>query len=695
MRRVPSSEAAIAAATDRPLPLERRRRSLRRRSALAAAIVGAVTGLAFLPGLASAAGLGASVVDPAFDPDVNGEVEEMAVQADGKVLVAGFFSTAKGRSLNHLARFNSDGTLDTSFDAGITGNGLTSVAVQADGKIVIGGKFTQVGTTSVSNIARLNADGTADTSFRGAATAGPGGTEWVHDITVLPSGRMYITGEFACVGGPCASGGVTRRYVARLEADGRPDESFDAGIPFTQGWVTKGKAAIPQPDGKVVVAGNLSCLAQCNWSGSPVTGVLRNGIARFNADGSLDGGFNPNVTNNGIPGQGIVNAAVLLADGDILVGGDFNQVGATSRDDLARINADGTLDTALPDLNLNNWVYDVAIQADGKAVIVGDFDRILGAPVGYGVARLNADGASVDPGFAVNVTGLSWRYVNAAVLQPDGRLLLGGGGFAGINGVTRNNAARIGTGSGPAVGPGAVTAVAGNAEATVSWTALPGEITSYTATSSPGGKTCTVAVPTTTCTVTGLTNGTEYTFTVAAANEFGTGVASSPSSAVTPSAPVVSSPSGGGSSNAVMPEVKVPAALAKAGIPVAVNGTMRLPLVCPAGIPGNCDASGVLSMTLPGSVRAERGAGEHAKSRVRTLATFRGVQIASGTTRLHSVRLAPKTYNALRKAGIRRVPADLRTTNRLAGGDPINSQQRIWLKILPLKKAPKVVPVTG
>jgi hypothetical protein len=135
--------------------------------------------------------------------------------------------------------------------------------------------------------------------------------------------------------------------------------------------------------------------------------------------------------------------------------------------------------------------------------------------------------------------------------------------------------------------------------------------------------------------------------------------------------------------------VRIPASFVRSGLPVAPNGTVGLPLACPSGIPGGCDASGVLSTTLRGPVRADGRRREQA-SPTRVLARFRGIQIASGRQRLYSVRLDRPTYIALRRAGIRRVPATLRIINRLESGSPVVTRERVWLRILPL-----VVPVTG
>jgi hypothetical protein len=135
--------------------------------------------------------------------------------------------------------------------------------------------------------------------------------------------------------------------------------------------------------------------------------------------------------------------------------------------------------------------------------------------------------------------------------------------------------------------------------------------------------------------------------------------------------------------------VRIPTSLAQQGLPVSAGGTVGLPLACPSGIPGGCDASGVLSVTLPGAQGASGRKGEQA-SRTRVLARFRGVEIASGKRRLHTVRLAPATYVALRRQGVRRVPGTLRIVNQMDGGTRVVTRERVWLRILPLR-----VPVTG
>jgi len=105
-------------------------------------------------------------LDTSFDPNANDWVYSIALQPDGKILIGGSFDTVGGVTRNHIARLNPDGNLDATFDPNVFALGfVTSIALQADGKILIGGLFSSVGGVSKKNLARLNPDGTVDTSF--------------------------------------------------------------------------------------------------------------------------------------------------------------------------------------------------------------------------------------------------------------------------------------------------------------------------------------------------------------------------------------------------------------------------------------------------------------------------------------------------------------------------------------------------
>src|SRR2546428_107148 len=111
-----------------------------------------------------------SPLPDSFNPGADSVVRSPAVQADGEILVGGAFTTLGGQSRNIIGRLNADGTVDTGFNSSAGGAFQTPsvdcLAVQADGKILVGGGFTTLGGgQSRANIGRLNADGTLDASF--------------------------------------------------------------------------------------------------------------------------------------------------------------------------------------------------------------------------------------------------------------------------------------------------------------------------------------------------------------------------------------------------------------------------------------------------------------------------------------------------------------------------------------------------
>ena len=125
-------------------------------------------------------------------------INRTLVQPDGKILVAGNFQIVNDTSKNFIARFNADGTLDTTFNTKSGANAtISAIGLQSDGKIIIGGLFTNYGGQTVGNLARLNADGSFDITFNSSGmyyTAGANNT--ITDISVMPDNRIYIGGNF-------------------------------------------------------------------------------------------------------------------------------------------------------------------------------------------------------------------------------------------------------------------------------------------------------------------------------------------------------------------------------------------------------------------------------------------------------------------------------------------------------------------
>jgi uncharacterized delta-60 repeat protein len=347
--------------------------------------------------------------DPATGANVT--VWAIAVQPDGEILIGGDFTSYNGTERNHIARLNADGSLDTGFDPSMgSNNTVYAIALQPDGKILIGGGFTSYNGTARSRIARLNTDGSLDTSF----DPGTGASSWVDEIALQPDGKILIAGDFT------SYNGTERVRVARLNADGSLDTGFDPGT----GANIRVWAIALQPDGKILIGGLFDSY----------NGTERNHIARLNADGSLDTGFDP-----GTGANNWVWSMALQPDGKILIAGDFTFYNGTERFRIARLNADGSLDTGLnPGTGSSNRSNAMALQPDGKIIIVGNFISYNGT-ARRRIAQLNADG-SLDTGFDPGTGASDW--VRAIALQPDGKILIGGA-FTSYNGTVSNHVARL------------------------------------------------------------------------------------------------------------------------------------------------------------------------------------------------------------------------------------------------------------
>ncbi len=352
-------------------------------------------------------------LDPAFNPGGAGadsDVYAVAMQPDGKILIGGDFTSYNGdaNASDRIARLNADGTLDTSFNYSGAGasSAVQAVAVQTDGKILIGGTFANYNGADCSDtIARLNADGTLDTSFN---NGGAGTNNIVRAVAVQPDGKILIGGDFTSYNGDA---NVSDR-IARLNSDGTLDTSFNSSITGADDGAVM--AVVVQTDGKVIIAGTFA-----NYNGADCS----NGIARLNADGTLDASFN----SGGFGANSSVKAAALQPDGKILIGGSFSDYnGADPGDGVARLNSDGTLDATFnpSGVGTDTTVAAVAVQTDGKVVIGGDFTSYNGAACSDKIARLNADG-TLDASFNNGGAGAD-DSVQAVAVQPDGKILIGG-----------------------------------------------------------------------------------------------------------------------------------------------------------------------------------------------------------------------------------------------------------------------------
>jgi uncharacterized delta-60 repeat protein len=344
-----------------------------------------------------------------------GGVGAMLQQPDGKYVVTGNFNSANGTAHASIARFNGNGTIDNTFQSGYgiwgIGNVATNaVAQQADGKILLGGNFFEYDLDETRSLVRLNTDGTRDATFSPLGIQA--GNPTVNDLLVLPDGKIMVAGAGLDIG---------FQTLMRLNANGTGDGAFTAGN--GNGNIQK---VLRQPDGKLIIAGNFTTYL----------GQTRNRIVRLNPDGSLDGTFNI-----GTGANNQINTAVLLADGKILIGGLFTTYNGTTRNRIARLNSDGTLDATFnPPSGANGGVGAIVAQPDGKYVISGGFSTYDGV-TRMRLARINTNGtldASADSGIVNN-----FRFgVRRLMLTADNEILVGGS-FTTYGGVGRDNIAKL------------------------------------------------------------------------------------------------------------------------------------------------------------------------------------------------------------------------------------------------------------
>ena len=358
--------------------------------------------------------------DGELDPSLNvlidsvpGNVRATVLQPDGKILVGGFFRTVNGVRQKSIARLNADFTLDTSFSAEVNG-AVLAVAVQTDGKIVIGGSFTAVGGASRNRIARLNADGSLDTGFN----PGNGADAPVFDVAVQTDGKIVVGGNFFQINS------VNNYAVARLNADGSVDTSFASPIPPPLPSPSPSPSLAGtvysigfQTDGKIIIGGIIVKRF------SPV--LVVSPVARLNQDGSFDASF-ASVTSNSYALK-----VAVQPDGKILLAGYFTAINEVGNNFIARLNADGSLDSSFKTgTGANRPIYALSLQADGKILIAGIFSTFDGKNRNQ-VARLNVDG-SLDAAFDPGNSGFASGTIYSIIELPGGGKVLIGGAFIGV-----------------------------------------------------------------------------------------------------------------------------------------------------------------------------------------------------------------------------------------------------------------------
>jgi uncharacterized delta-60 repeat protein len=399
---------------------------------------------------------------------VDAGILSAALQIDGKVVIAGQFFETSGLISNHIARINTDGSFDNTFNqhAGSNGTIFTS-AIQGDDKIIIGGGFTRYNYQFVNNIARLKKNGELDLTFN----TGSGTNGKVYTVAIQSDGKILVGGNFALYNGYACSN------IIRLKKNGAIDESFGA---VTNGTVRKIKM---DSNGKIIISGDFR----------NVNGDARPVVARLLINGQLDTAFadpfsisDPSITVSGedfaINNKGQVYLALnyqsrvfqslhaelyrIKRNGRIdstfsIPNNEFNEIHAVTLNNeqkpviggranysthssypgfVAQLNSDGSIDNTFDYAQLkealNYAVRSITVLQNDKLIIGGDFSPNAFSTADH-IALLNSDGM-MDAGFTVSASNSI--YTASAVKNEK---LLIGGAFSEYTGVVRNGLAQI------------------------------------------------------------------------------------------------------------------------------------------------------------------------------------------------------------------------------------------------------------
>ena len=475
-----------------------------------------------------------------FSGSLNDYCTAGALQSDGKIVVGGWGSDGSDYKFL-LARIDTDGTLDTSFGGNDTGMMTTSLCdvmsdcgsgvssslrrleIQSDGKIVVAGVYDTGGADTDFVVARYTTDGVLDTTFSSDGIhvfdLGSSNEDQLRGMQIQPNGKIVVVGDHD----------DKDWAVARLNTDGSMDTTFGGGDGITitdfGGANDRAQDLVIESDGKIIVGGFTNAGADYDFA-----------VARYTTSGDLDTTFSSDgKATTDVNGDGHDDKAFAIAiadNGNVILAGtsagggdadwaiaqyvsDDDAVGFTLSTTTASVTEAGgtaTFTVVLDSQPASDVVLTVASADTGEATV--------------SASTLTFTNANWDSAQTVTVSGVDDSVdddnqdttVTIAVDADNSDDAFDGLADQNVTATTTDDDT-VGFTSEPT----APVAVGGNGEVLVSWSAPVDDggrtVTGYTVSSSPGTGTCVTA--STSCAVTGLTNGTEYSFTVVATNTTG------------------------------------------------------------------------------------------------------------------------------------------------------------------------------
>ncbi|UWY29086.1 T9SS sorting signal type C domain-containing protein [Flavobacterium sp. TR2] len=339
----------------------------------------------------------------------NDDVNAIALQSDGKMVVGGNFTAFNDGMANRLIRLNADGTRDESFltGTGFSKEGVQTIKINSSGDVMVGGSFTGTyDNIDVNRLVFLNGNGALKSSFD--IGSGPASAS-VLTLESDQDGSWFVGGSFAVFDGQ------NQGRLAKIDSDGEHDTGYlSSGIGFDNSVLS----ILPLPNQKAIIGGNFN-----RFNGKSVSK-----IACLLEDGSIDESFN-----NGNSGaNGLVKTVILQADGKAIIGGNFTKYNDKLSNRTVRVLSTGEIDNSFNSGDgFNGQVYKLAVQSDQKIIAAGAFTKYNGSNLNANrVVRLLPDGTK-DMDF--NIGSGADGTVEVVVIQSDGKILLGGH-FKNFNG---------------------------------------------------------------------------------------------------------------------------------------------------------------------------------------------------------------------------------------------------------------------
>jgi uncharacterized delta-60 repeat protein len=403
----------------------------------------------------------------------DGSINTIAVQNNSKILIGGDFTSYNGTAINKIARLNANGSIDKNFKSGIgADNGILKIVTQSDGKILVAGRFTKYNDIPVKGLVRLNTNGSMDTTF-GAGISDSMSS--IHQIALLPNGKIIVTGKARNFNGDF----INTIETIRLTSTGQRDYSFqqcrfsvgdlyptinsigiendgnlllagtnqDGGssVPYhgllirinTQGQILTKKGTFwinsmaIQNDGKIMALG----------FDNPDWGIIKRRVVRLNKDLTPDTTFILQDKNTyADPSESSIQTLSLQLDGKLIVGGNFFELNGLLASNIARLNPDGKFDDTFNQRRGCNGIVYASAVSNGKIILGGEFSKYNYQPA-YNIVRLKKTG-DWDSAFNTG-SGTNGKIYTIAV-QPDDKILIGGN-FTSFNGHACSNIARLNT----------------------------------------------------------------------------------------------------------------------------------------------------------------------------------------------------------------------------------------------------------